>query len=483
MDFADDRTGRRMILDVDTGIDDALALAYLASFTDINLLGVIGTYGNVAVDTAVRNTEYVLERLGLRHIPVMRGSAHPSWARCFVPDAGCAQFHGIDGLGGFGPVPLGSTADFLSTDSSSSVDRADCAQSTDRGRIIGDRPIRTIRLSPMENGGELFSIGGYPLHDIHANPSIDDFSFSFAFAADGDVDTNGTAGNTDIDDDGDIPEGVRFLIDQIRRFGRDVTVVATGPLTDIDMAIAEAPDITRNLRLVMMGGSLTQEGNCWDLTAETNMIQDPEAADRVFHSGADITMVGLDVTHQCLLGGTATRRWRDAASLRGQSSEAHRRAPAASSPSSAQSETFAQPTSSRVSAQSKASVTSPAPTPSAASTPSPQRMFSPQTLRFLADIADFSIAANLKADARLFSAGMPLHDPLAAAVAVDPTLVSCIDLPMKVETQTGDFHGTRGRTIGDPEGLINPGAPRVHVALNVDAKRFLDEFSTRIAGN
>jgi len=110
-------------------------------------------------------------------------------------------------------------------------------------------------------------------------------------------------------------------------------------------------------------------------------------------------------------------------------------------------------------------------------------MFSPQTLRFLADIADFSIAANLKADARLFSAGMPLHDPLAAAVAVDPTLVSCIDLPMKVETQTGDFHGTRGRTIGDPEGLINPGAPRVHVALNVDAERFLDEFSTRIAGN
>ncbi len=31
-------------------------------------------------------------------------------------------------------------------------------------------------------------------------------------------------------------------------------------------------------------------------------------------------------------------------------------------------------------------------------------------------------------------------------------LVSCIDLPMKVETQSGDFHGTRGRTIGDPGG-------------------------------
>ena len=80
----------RLILDVDTGIDDALALAYLATFDTVDVLGVIGTYGNVSVDTAVRNTSYVLERLGLRHIPVIRGSSHPSWARCFIPDAGCA---------------------------------------------------------------------------------------------------------------------------------------------------------------------------------------------------------------------------------------------------------------------------------------------------------------------------------------------------------------------------------------------------------
>ena len=43
---------------------------------------------------------------------------------------------------------------------------------------------------------------------------------------------------------------------------------------------------------------------------------DPEAADRVFHSGADITMVGLDVTHQCLIGTAATRSWREAATSR-----------------------------------------------------------------------------------------------------------------------------------------------------------------------
>ena len=207
----------------------------------------------------------------------------------------------------------------------------------------------------------------------------------------------------------------------VRRYGRDVTVVATGPLSDIDAALTAAPDIADGLRLVMMGGTLTQEGNCWDATAETNIIQDPEAADRVFHSGADVTMVGLDVTHQCLLGSDATAQWRQQAA----------------------------PTGVRT---------------------------------FLADIADFSIAANLHADARLFSAGMPLHDPLAAAVALDPSLVECFDLPMKVETQTGDFHGTRGRTVGDPAGLIDPAVPRVHVALTVDHNRFVADFTRRIAG-
>ena len=93
---------RKLILDVDTGIDDALALAYLASFNNIEILGVIGTYGNVAADTAVYNTAYVLERLGFRNVPVLRGSTRPSWAASFIPDAGCAQFHGTDGLGGFG---------------------------------------------------------------------------------------------------------------------------------------------------------------------------------------------------------------------------------------------------------------------------------------------------------------------------------------------------------------------------------------------
>lgn len=388
---------RKLILDVDTGIDDALALAYLASFNEVDLLGIIGTYGNVVADTAVRNTRYVLDRLGLHHVPAMAGSTHPSWADSFIADAGCAQFHGVDGLGGFGPVADSSVPDSVVVNAIPS----DCQTCSD-GICASEAGTCTSAVR------RLISVGGYDVHDPHANPSTDSFALSFAM---GD-----RAMRADTVHSPALPEGVRFIIDTIRRFGSDVTVVATGPLTDIAAAIDAAPDIASSLQLVMMGGTLTQEGNCWDATAETNIIQDPEAADRVFHSEADTTMVGLDVTHQCLLGRAATAGWR-----------------------------------------------------------------STELGDFLADMADFSIEANAKADARLFAKGMPLHDPLAAAVAIDPGLVGCFDLPMKVETQTGDFHGTRGRTIGDPAGLIDPSAPRVHVALTVDHDRFVADFAHRIA--
>lgn len=388
---------RKLILDVDTGIDDALALAYLASFNEVDLLGVIGTYGNVVADTAVRNTRYVLDRLGLHHVPAMAGSTHPSWADSFIADAGCAQFHGVDGLGGFGPVADSSVPDSVVVNAIPS----DCQTCSD-GICASEAGTCTSAVR------RLISVGGYDVHDPHANPSTDSFALSFAM---GD-----RAMRADTVHSPALPEGVRFIIDTIRRFGSDVTVVATGPLTDIAAAIDAAPDIASSLQLVMMGGTLTQEGNCWDATAETNIIQDPEAADRVFHSEADTTMVGLDVTHQCLLGRAATAGWRGT-----------------------------------------------------------------ELGDFLADMADFSIEANAKADARLFAKGMPLHDPLAAAVAIDPGLVGCFDLPMKVETQTGDFHGTRGRTIGDPAGLIDPSAPRVHVALTVDHDRFVADFAHRIA--
>ena len=76
------------------------------------------------------------------------------------------------------------------------------------------------------------------------------------------------------------------------------TLVATGPLTNIALLLARHPG-ARPKRLVLMGGAIA-EGNVTP-AAEFNIWADPEAAARVLASGLDVTMVGLDVTHQALM--------------------------------------------------------------------------------------------------------------------------------------------------------------------------------------
>ena len=93
--------------------------------------------------------------------------------------------------------------------------------------------------------------------------------------------------------------------------------------------------------------------------------------------------------------------------------------------------------------------------------------------RFFADLASFMITANADADP-MFAAGAPMHDPLAVAAAIDPSLIRVFDITMCVDTVTGNREGVRGRTIGDGSRLNDPSAPCCHVALDVDAPRFLD---------
>jgi inosine-uridine nucleoside N-ribohydrolase len=79
-----------------------------------------------------------------------------------------------------------------------------------------------------------------------------------------------------------------------------VTLVPTGPLTNIALFLARYPGLESQLeRIVLMGGAIG-EGNTTP-AAEFNIWVDPEAAHRVFQSGVDVTMVGLDVTHQALM--------------------------------------------------------------------------------------------------------------------------------------------------------------------------------------
>ena len=90
---------------------------------------------------------------------------------------------------------------------------------------------------------------------------------------------------------------VDFLADKIREHGGEVTLVPTGPLTNVALLLALHPD-ARPERIVLMGGAIA-EGNVTP-AAEFNIWADPEAAARVFDSGIDVTMVGLDVTHKAL---------------------------------------------------------------------------------------------------------------------------------------------------------------------------------------
>jgi inosine-uridine nucleoside N-ribohydrolase len=102
---------------------------------------------------------------------------------------------------------------------------------------------------------------------------------------------------------------VGFLARHLLDAERTLTVVALGPLTNIALLLALRPEAAERIdRLVLMGGAIGP-GNM-TAAAEFNIWIDPEAAERVFASGLELTMVGLDVTNRAVL----TRE--DAESLR-----------------------------------------------------------------------------------------------------------------------------------------------------------------------
>ncbi|MCB5312346.1 pyrimidine-specific ribonucleoside hydrolase RihA [Yersinia intermedia] len=90
---------------------------------------------------------------------------------------------------------------------------------------------------------------------------------------------------------------VELMARILRTSPHPVTIVATGPLTNVALLLAGHGALAAKIeRIVIMGGAVML-GN-WTAAAEFNIFVDPEAADRVFKSGIPITMAGLDVTHQ-----------------------------------------------------------------------------------------------------------------------------------------------------------------------------------------
>ena len=90
------------VLDVDTGIDDALALLLAARSPELELLGVSCVAGNVNLDQVVRNTLGVLAVAGRADVPVAPGAARPLLRRLTT----ATFFHGEDGIGGVPLPPL-----------------------------------------------------------------------------------------------------------------------------------------------------------------------------------------------------------------------------------------------------------------------------------------------------------------------------------------------------------------------------------------
>jgi pyrimidine-specific ribonucleoside hydrolase len=194
-----------VLLDVDTGVDDALALLVAARHPRLRLRAVTCVAGNTSLANVVRNTRAVLAVAGASDVPVGAGADRPLMA----PHRGSSLFHGADGLGGV---------------------------------VLPAPPLA-----------------------------------------------------------GDLPNAIDLMRRAIAESPRKPTLLALGPLTNLALLVRTAPALTEHIeRIVFMGGS-AGVGNA-TAVAEFNLWSDPEAAAIVLTAGCPITMYGLDVFYDVVVG-------------------------------------------------------------------------------------------------------------------------------------------------------------------------------------
>jgi inosine-uridine nucleoside N-ribohydrolase len=102
---------------------------------------------------------------------------------------------------------------------------------------------------------------------------------------------------------------VDFLAQKIIEYsnrGGKLTIAPIGPLTNIALLFARYPETVAQCNVLLMGGQWGKR------SAEWNILCDPEAAAMVFRAGADLTMVGLDVTLRCVLSDDQVAQLRSA---------------------------------------------------------------------------------------------------------------------------------------------------------------------------
>jgi inosine-uridine nucleoside N-ribohydrolase len=200
---------KKILIDTDPGMDDALALILAAKSRAVEVLGVSAVAGNYPIDITSRNALRTLELIGRTDIPVARGMGKPL-ARPLAKDP---FSHGSDGM------------------------------------AETHLPEPTTPLS--------------------------------------------------------LKHGIDLIIDTVRAYPGEVTLVCLGPLTNVAMALMKEPSIVSEIKeVVCIAGSYGLNRYAFaNATGDTpqsewNVYVDPEAAKLVFEAGAPIRAVGLDVaTH------------------------------------------------------------------------------------------------------------------------------------------------------------------------------------------
>ena len=197
-----------ILIDCDTGVDDALSLMLAAHSPELSILGVTTVAGNISSAEAALNSTYVLRQVGRPDVPVVSGAAASLGGR--EPDP-VPHIHGSEGLGGVRPIEL-------------------------------------------PGGGK-----------SNAADAID------------------------------------FIVSHARRLAGGLTIVATGPLTNIALALRSDPRAMKSIgRLVVMGGALRVPGNITP-HVEFNVHCDPLAFQEVMSFGIPTTLFPLDVTETVTL--------------------------------------------------------------------------------------------------------------------------------------------------------------------------------------
>lgn len=201
---------RKVIIDCDAGVDDALALILALHSPELEVEAITGLNGNVPLDLVFKNIQKVLSLIRPHHRPfIARGAESPLKGKPVYAYA----FHGEDGLGGANIV--------------------------------------------QKEGEEYWQL--FP-------------------------------GRAD-----------QLILEMANQYPGEITLIATGPLTNIALGLQRDPEGMKRLReVVIMGGAVRIAGNITPF-AEFNFYVDPLAARIVLESGLPITVVPLDVTHRVFL--------------------------------------------------------------------------------------------------------------------------------------------------------------------------------------